>query len=139
MANIEELRAQLAQAEKEARELGQREYEAVRKAATFEWRMLPSSHGFRVECRYDKVSRERVVAWNAAFPNHKTLNFREPDEWHGMSYVFAYTKDGRGLLIGGGGSVILRSSPFGAPLVLTDEETTSFEAGIVPDSLKKPW
>ena len=139
MANIEELRAQLAQAEKEARELGQREYEAVRKAATFEWRMLPTPHGFHVECRYDEVSRERVAAWKAAFPNHGTINFREPDKWHGMTYVFAYTKDGHGLLVGGGGSVILRTPSFGDPIPLTAEETTSFEAGIVPDSLKKPW
>lgn len=140
MPSIEELRAQLRAAESAARELGQKEYEAVRKAATFEWSVEPQPFGFRVNCRYDEKSRAAVAAWKAEFPNHGTINFRDPAIWHGMSYILGYTRDGQPFLHGGGGSVILAlgRDAFG-PALITKEQAEQFEAGIVPEELKKPW
>lgn len=140
MPTIDELRAQLREAEAAAAKLGQAEYEAIRKAATFEWRVTPQPYGFRVECRYDEASRERVVAWKATFPKHGTINSREPDQWHGMNYILGYTKDGQPFLSGGGGSIILAldRNSFG-PAPITREQAEQLEAGIVPEELKKPW
>ena len=141
MATIEELRAQLREAEEVERSLGQAEYEAVKKAASFEWRVTSEAFGFRVDCRYDEASRKRVAEWKAAFPKHGTINFREPDKWHGMTYVLGYTKAGQPFLHGSGGSVILDlGRQFGGdPVAITPEQAAQFEAGVVPEELRKPW
>lgn len=142
MPTIEELRAQLREAEAAANKLGQVEYEAVRKAATYEWLVEVLPFGFRVSCRYDEKSRAAVAAWKAAFPKHGTINFRDPEQWHGMQYILGYTKSGEPFLHGSGGSVILNlDRKFGSfdPVKITQSQAAQFEAGIVPEELKKPW
>lgn len=139
MPTIDELRAQLREMELAESKHGQAEYEAVRKAATFEWRVTQVPFGFRVECRYDEESRERVAAWKEQFPKHGTINFRDPVQWHGMTYILGYTRDGTPFIHGGGGSVILNTARTFDPTPITAEQAAAFESGHVPEELRKPW
>lgn len=139
MPTVEELRKQLREAEEAERRIGQDEYAAIKKSATFEWRVTPKPFGFHVACRYDEASTARVAAWKQAFPKAATYNFREPDEWQGMTYILGYTRDGEPFLYGGGGSVILDLKSTFDPTPITRAQAAQFEEGIVPEELKKPW
>lgn len=140
MNELEALRARVRELEEQERNAGKAEYEALRKAATFEWRLEKQPFGFHVSCRYDEKSREAIASWRAAFPQASVINFRKPEEWHGMAYILGYTKEGQAFLQGGGGSVILARdrSSFG-PILISAEDAAQFEAGIIPEHLKKPW
>lgn len=139
MPTIEELRAQISEMEEAARKEGQSEYEAIRKAATFEWKFEREQFRFHVLCRYDAPTRAAMKAWRERFPK-VSINPRDPDDWHGMWYTFGYTKDGTPFVESHGGSVILdldRRS-FG-PVAITPEQAAQFESGIIPPELMKPW
>lgn len=141
MATLEELRAQVAAMEEASRKVGQEEYKIMRDAAAFEWRVKRTKYKVLVECRYDAESRQRYADWRKAFPNTSVVNPREPDKWHGMEYVFGYTKDGEPFLAGRGGSIILdlKDRFFSNPVAITPEQAAQFEQEIVPEELKKPW
>ena len=137
---IEELRAELRAMEEAERKHGQAEYEAIRNAATFDWRLTLEPFGFCVECRYDVKTREAMTAWREAFPKAQVVNLRDPEQWHGMSYILGYTRDGEPFLhsSGGGALILKRETSFG-PFCITAEQAAQFEAGEIPEELKKPW
>lgn len=141
MPTIDELRKQLADAEREQRMLGQKEYDAVKKAASFDWRVKLTATSLRVECRYDTESRQRVMDWKARFAAHGTLNFRDPEKWHGMEYVLARTLDDQPFImsIGGGAVVLNTATDWHKPHFLTEDQLATFLAGGVPVELQKPW
>lgn len=140
MPTIEELRAQLREMEEAVRNEGRAEYEALRKAATFEWRLTWEQFRFHVECRYDEPSRAAMVAWRNRFPKAQVSNWRDPGAWHGMWYTFGYAKDGTPFVESHGGSVILNLDrrAFG-PVAIAREHATQLESGIIPSELMKPW
>ena len=140
MPTIEELRAQIREMEEAVRNEGRAEYEALRKAATFEWRLTWEQFRFRVECRYDESSRAAMVAWRNSFPKAQVSNWHDPVSWHGMWYTFGYTKDGTPFVESHGGSVILNFDrrAFG-PVAITREHAAQLESGIIPPELMKPW
>ena len=140
MPTIEELRAQLREMEAAVRNEGKAEYEAIRKAATFEWRLTREQFRFCVECRYDEATRAAMVAWRNRFPNAQVSVGRDPESWHGMWYTFGYAKDGTPFVESHGGSIILNFDrrAFG-PVAITREHAAQFESGIIPPELMKPW
>lgn len=141
MLTIEELRAQLRAMEEAARNEGRAEYEALCASATFEWKLELEPFGFHVTCRYDEQSRAAFKAWRAAYPAAQVTIKRDPDEWHGMRYTLGYTRDGTPFIESHGGSVILdfgRRSSFG-PHKIDRHIAEQIEAGIIPDSIMKPW
>lgn len=133
---VKELREMLRAATEAEQDAGKAELAALPR--TYEWMIKPEPDGFRVTCRLNETSRKAYADWKAAFPT-STQSLPASMEWHGMTYIMLYRKDGTPVLIGGGGSAILSLPGTWGPQPITLAQAEQFENGIVPEELKKAW